>query len=507
MRSIPWRPFAAGSLPRRAAEVSSAVSLTFLYTSGQVRRLSPLERAYLSVPVSSTTSVVRKASLFYFVFVMFSYTTGGPFGLEAMVTTSGPGMTLLYLLLIPLFLSVPVSLVTAELTTAMPVEGGFYRWTRAAFGDFVGFLAGWWNWSASFLLGGSYAVLFADYLGYYFPGIVGWKHWLVAFGLIVFIAWVNIRGIQTVGKAATVFEIFMFIPVIALIAIGLARWHHNPFVPMVPPNQPFSKVFGVGLALGIWLYSGYEQVSSVAEDVENPQRSYPRALALVIPLSIATYFLPPFAALAALGNWAQWKDGYFSTAALLIGGPWLGHLMTIAAMVGNVALLNSTMLTATPMPFTLAEDGYLPPFLTRRHPRYGTPWIAILISAAIYASLALHSLGELISVYAFLRGATTVLTVLSAWGLRRRLPGLPRAFRIPGGNLGLIYVIAAPLVMTCVALHYSEPFSARWGPVALATGLVVYFVVKWFAWRAAKSGAGYARFVFQEQGRRQADES
>jgi amino acid transporter len=243
--------------------------------------------------------------------------------------------------------------------------------------------------------------------------------------------------------------------------------------------------------LGIWLYSGYEQLSSVAEDVENPQRTYPRALAMVIPLSIATYFLPPFAALAALGNWQQWHDGYFSTAAQLIGGPWLGNLMTIGAMVGNVALLNSTMLTATPMPFTLAEDGYLPRFLTRRHPRYGTHWIAILISAAIYASLALNSLGELISIYVWLRAATTVMTVLSAWGLRRKRPDLPRGFRIPGGNLGLIYVIAMPLAMTYVALRYSDPVALRWGPWALAAGPAVYFVVKWFGKRSAQ-GSGSA---------------
>jgi amino acid transporter len=440
----------------------------------------------VKAPNSSTAATVRKAGFFYFVFVMFSYTTGGPFGLEGMVTTSGPGMTLLYLLLIPLFLSIPVSLVSAELTTAMPVEGGFYRWTRAAFGDFWGFLAGWWNWSASFLLGGSYAVLFTDYLTYYFPGIVGWKHWLVSFALIAVITWVNILGIQMVGKVATLFELFMFIPVIALVVIGLAKWHHNPFVPMVPPNQPLSKVFGVGLALAIWLYSGYEQVSSVAGDVENPQRAYPRALALVVPLSIATYFLPTFAGLAALGNWTAWKDGYFSTAALLIGGPWLGHLMTVAAMIGNAALLNSTMLTATPMPFALAEDGYLPPFLTHRHPRYGTPWIAILISAAIYASLALHSLGELISIYVWLRAATTVMTVLSAWGLRRKSPDLPRTFRIPGGNSGLFYVVAMPVVMTYFAVRYSDPVALRWGPWALAAGPVVYVVVKWFARRAAR---------------------
>ena len=82
---------------------------------------------------------------------MFSYTTGGPFGLEEMVTTSGPGMTLLYQLLIPFFWCIPISLVAAELSTAMPVQGGFYRWVRAGFGDFWGFLSGWWNWTSSFL--------------------------------------------------------------------------------------------------------------------------------------------------------------------------------------------------------------------------------------------------------------------------------------------------------------------------------------------------------------------
>jgi amino acid transporter len=444
----------------------------------------------LTTPAHTTaTSALRKASLFYFVFVMFSYTTGGPFGLETMVTTSGPGMTLLFLLFIPFFWCIPVSLVSAELTTAMPVEGGFYRWSRAAFGDFWGFLAGWWNWSASFLLGGSYAVLFTDYLTFYFPQIAGWKHWLVSFLLIAIITWLNIRGIQMVGKAATILEISLFIPVIAMVVLGLAKWHHNPFVPLVPPNQPFRQVFGVGLALGLWLYSGYEQLSTVAEEVENPQRSYPRALALVVPLSVATYFLPTLAALAALGDWQNWKDGYFSTAAQLIGGPWLGSLMTIAAMICNIALLNSTVLTSTRMPFALAEDGYLPPLLTRKHPRFGTPWVAILLSSAIYAALALHTLGQLISIYNWLRAATTVMTVLSAWGMRRKHPLLPRAFKVPGGRMGLVYVVALPIVMTYVALRYSDPVGLRWGPWALASGPVVYLVVKWFAKRAALRNA------------------
>jgi len=406
---------------------------------------------------------------------MFSYTTGGPFGLEDMVTTSGPGMTLIYLLVLPFLWCIPVSLVSAELTAALPVEGGFYRWTRAAFGDFWGFLAGWWNWSASFLLGGAYAVLFTDYL---FPGAPGWKHYILSVALIAVITWVNVRGIQMVGKVATALEIFIFVPVMTMIVMALMKWHHNPFVPLIPPHQPTFRIFGVGLALGLWLYSGYEQLSTVAEEVENPQRAYPRALALVVPLSIAAYFLPTLAGLASAGEWQNWHTGFFSDAARIIGGPWLGTWMMLAAMVGNVALLNSTVLTTTRMPFAMAEDGYLPAALTRKHSRYGTPWLAIVVSAIIYAALAWQSLGQLISVYIWLRSATTVLTVLSAWKLRRTRPEMLRSFMIPGGQMGLLYVVAAPVLMALVALLGSDRFAVIGGAIAMVLGPAVYFALR-----------------------------
>ncbi len=423
---------------------------------------------------NGSASTLRRAGLIYLAFVMFSYTTGGPFGLEDMVTTSGPGMTLIYLLVLPFFWCIPVSLVSAELTTAMPVEGGFYRWTRAAFGDFWGFLAGWWNWSASFLLGGAYAVLFTDYLAYYFPGITGWKHYLISVALIAVITWINVLGIQMVGQVATALEIFIFVPVMTMIVMGLMNWHHNPFVPLIPPHQPTFKIFGVGLGLGLWLYSGYEQLSTVAEEVENPQHAYPRALALVVPLSMAAYFLPTLAGLSAVGEWQKWHSGFFSDAARAIGGPWMGTWITLAAMVCNVALLNSTVLTTTRMPFAMAEDGYLPAPLTRKHSRYGTPWLAILVSSAIYALLAWQSLTQLISVYIWLRSATTVLTVLSAWKLRSTRPEMPRAFVIPGGRSGLIYVVAAPVVMAMVALLGSDRFASIGGVIAMILGPVVY---------------------------------
>ena len=291
-----------------------------------------------------------------------------------------------------------------------------------------------------------------------------------------------------VGAVSTVLEIFVLLVIAALCAIAANKWHHNPFVPLVPPHVPPFQVFGVGLALGLWLYSGYEQVSSVAEEVENPQRSYPRALAIVVPLSMATYFLPTMFSLAALGNWQKWHTGYFSEAAALIGGPWLGFAMTIAAMVTNLSLLNATVLTSTRMPSTMAEDGYLPGAFSARHPRYGTPWMAIIVSSIIYALLARKTMVQLLTVYVWLRIGVTVLTVLASWRLRKTQRDLPRPFRIPWGRAGLLYVIIAPLAMSVVALVASDPFARKWGPVPVLLGPIMYSVVRKV--RAGKADAG-----------------
>ena len=426
----------------------------------------------------STTGRFSRAGLISFVFVMYSYTTAGPFGLEDQVPTSGPGMTLIYHLVLPFFWCIPISLVVAELTAAMPVQGGFYRWTRVAFGDLWGFLAGWWNWCSSFLLGGAYAVLFTDYLAFLFPQIAGIERYFLSVSLIAMIAFVNVRGIDLVGKVATALTFVILLPIAAMCVLSVPMWHYNPFLPVVPPHRPLFQVFGIGLALGLWLYSGYEQLSTVAEEVEDARKNYARALAWVVPLSIATYFIPTACALAALGDWQKWHTRYFSDAAQLIGGSWLGLAMTLAAIVMQISILNGTVVASTRMPFAMAEDGYLPPFLTRIHPKFGTPWLAILLSSAIYALLAWKSLTQLISVYMWLRIATSLLTVLAAWQLRKKRPDLERQFRVPGGRTGLAYAVIAPILMSGVALIASDKFALIWGPIALLIGPLVYFFIR-----------------------------
>ncbi|MGB9513514.1 MAG: amino acid permease, partial [Candidatus Acidiferrum sp.] len=171
-----------------------------------------------------------------------------------------------------------------------------------------------------------------------------------------------------------------------------------------------------------------------------------------------------------------WNTAYFSTVARLIGGGWLGFLMIISAMLCNISLLNATILTSTRMPSTMSEDGYLPAIFAAKHPRYGTPWIAILISSGIYALLAFHTLAQLLTVYVWLRILVTILTVLSAWQLRRSRSQMHRPFRIPGGKVGLAYVVVAPLLMSAVALIGSDKFALKWGPIPVALGVIAYFL-------------------------------
>src|SRR6266571_5698281 len=384
---------------------------------------------------------LRKAGLFYLVFVMFSYTTGGPFGIEDMVTTAGPGMTILYLMVLPFFWCIPVSLVSAELTAAMPVEGGFYRWTRAAFGDFWGFQCGWWNWTGTFFMWASYGVVLADYVAQVTPVHSRLVHWAIAVIFLVLVAGLNILGIRVVGKLTLVLLLLQMLPVAAFVYLGFTHAHFNPFHPWMPPGRPWREVYGVGLALALWIYSGYEQLSTVIEEVEEPARNFPRGLAIVVPLAAVIYFLPMAAGLAALGNWQEWQTAYLVTAGRMLGGSSMGLAMFAGAALCAFVLLDATVLSVSRVPFTMAEDGYLHSALARLHPRFGTPVLAIVISTLFCSMLALGSVTQLIAIYAWMRSATSVLTLLSLWQLRRVAPETKRSFVVPGGKAGLAVVV------------------------------------------------------------------
>lgn len=419
-----------------------------------------------------------RISLAPFVALLYAYCAGGPFGFEAMVSTAGPGMSLLFILFVPLFFSVPMALATAEMAGLMPVQGGFYRWTRAAFGDFWGFQAGWWNWTGTFLMCAAYGVMLADYTAQLTPLPANGVRWAIAAVFVLLVAWLNVRGIRLVGNLTLVLLLLSMIPVAVFTLLGFWRGEHRPWEPLLPPDQPWHQVYGVGLALALWIYSGYEQLSTVIEEVQEPRRNFPRGLAIVVPLAMASFLLPIAAGLMAVGNWQAWDTGYLVTAAFQVGGPSLGMAMFAAATVCTFLLLQSTMLSATRLPFTMSEDGYLPAPLATLHERFRTPARAILLSAALCILLTLFSVTQLIAVYAWLRAACSMLTLFALWRLRRLAAERPRQFTVPGGTLGVAVVVLVPVALFAWALANSDPTSRLWGPLYLALGPLVFLFAR-----------------------------
>lgn len=410
--------------------------------------------------------------------VFFGYTAAGPFGYEVIFKSAGPGMAFLFLAIVPFFWCVPISLASAELNSMLPVQGGFYRWSRAAFGDFWGFQCGWWNWTGTFLLNALYGVMAMDYLADYVPWLHGYAKWAGACLVLCLLAYLNARGIQVAGWVAIALLIGVLIPVAWLCIVSLFHLNHNPMVPLTPPGRSFVSVFGEGLALAMWNYAGYEQLSSVTGEMKEPQRDLLRVLTWNTPLIVLTYIVPPMLALGVLGNWQQWETGYIVTASRLIGGEALGAAMLIASLIGVLSLSNSTILYTTRIPATMAEDGYLPAWLGKLS-RFGTPTRSIAVSAVVYCVLAKYRVEDLVNIYIWTRIATSLLTVFAAWRMRAKAPTARRSFRIPGGASVLLYVVIFPVLLCAVKVYYSEPFVFRWAPWLLATGPVAYVVLRW----------------------------
>jgi amino acid transporter len=441
----------------------------------------PTSGSLPSVPASlyAPTKNLRRIGLAPFVAVLFAYCTGGPFALESMISGSGPGLALTFLIVVPLLLSVPISLATAEMTTIMPVEGGFYRWSRTALGDFWGFQCGWWNWTGTFLMSAAYGVSVADYLNYWFPLYSRIEHWAVAFALLLVVACLNVSGIHVVGKLTLILLLIMSVPLVVFAVLGFHHAHSNPFRPFFPTGKPWQSAYGVGLAIALWTYAGYEQLSTVIEEVENPARNFPIGLAIVIPLSILGYVLTLAAGLSALGNWQVWETGYLVTAGKLIGGNLLGTGIFVASVIANFVLLDSTLLSVSRLPLTMAEDGYFHPALGKVSARFGTPVRSILLSTALCSVLALFTVPQLIAVYAWTRMATSVQTMLSFWQFRRRYPDTPRSFRAPGGAFGALVMVIAPTLLFAWAMIYSDVGTRKWGLLNLASGPVAYLWVRY----------------------------
>jgi amino acid transporter len=424
----------------------------------------------------------HKVGYLQLTFLIYGAVCGGAFGLEKMIGGTGPGLSILVLALMPFLFSVPLSLAVSELTTTFPVEGGNYRWSRMAFGDFWGFQAGWWAWASGLVTSASFAALFADYMKTWRPDMGAAEHWLICLVLIWVVHYLNVKGIDVVGNSAIIMSVLLLLPFVVLIVLGFAHWNFNPVKPFIAPGKGLAD-FGVAVYTSIWLYSGYEKLSSAAEEVENPQKIFPPALLSAATLAMLSYVLPTLCALAFLGNWQDWTDSYFSTVASLMGGAWLGQAMAVAGLLSNALLLNVTMLSASRSLYTMSEDRLMPPFLSHVSKRYDTPTWALLAGSVILSVLSLFSFDQLLIIYLWFQMAANMLIYVNVWAMRRTHADAERPYKVPGGTLGLALLAAPTFVLALFGLVSSVFPSWQFdlkqfiiAAVAMLSGVVLYLV-------------------------------
>jgi len=362
----------------------------------------------------------RRASTFHLVFLTYSVICSGAYGLEEMITASGPGLALLMMVLLPLIWSVPICLACAELASHYPVEGGYYRWARMAFGDFAGYQTGWLVGLASLATNAAFAVLFANYLGYFLPGLGDGERWYAALALVWGATLLNVLGIRLVGATSVVLTAVIFLPFLFMAMLGLLQWRHNPVVPFMPPGMGLPAALGQGLMIALWLYSGYEKLTPNAGEVENPSRAFPIALAISLPMVVGSYLVPTVVGLAARDNWSAWGEAHFAVLAEQIGGRWLGVLMTFGALVSNACILMVTTLGQSRLPMVMAEDGLFPRAFGRVGRRFGTPVVSLVAGGIALTFLTRIRFVDLTGLFSLVQVLAYVLIFASLLRLRAR---------------------------------------------------------------------------------------
>jgi amino acid transporter len=469
--------------------------------------------------------------------IIYFTISGGTFGIESLFSYSGAGMAMLLICIIPFIYSIPNILMVREMQSMMPAEGGYYHWTKQAFGPFMGFQTAWMNWVMSLVDVAIYPVLAVTYLSFWVPqltegagGLPGWAvQWMAAIAIILVISLLQIRGARLAGMTSVWIGAILLIPIVIMTVTGFINWgvHGSSFhMDFLPKDTSVWGAFSVGLFVVMWNYMGWELPTSAGDEIVKPKRTYPLAMLLVLIACIATYALPSLAALYGGGGdenkvlaWGLEEDAigpvleemgmtteqmtaagidpeategwWLPDIAHAVGdkaagvdswfGGFLGNFMMAAAVLSMIGLLIGCSISATRLPFALAEDGMAPKWMVRVHHKWGTPWVAIAMTGFFFAVFSVNAFASLVVLDVLLNSLTLLLEFGALWWLRRKRPEIPRS-KIPGGIVGLFIVTLLPtvvIVFAVVSQVMEEGWKAIWlAAIAIVVGTILYFPSK-----------------------------
>jgi amino acid transporter len=411
---------------------------------------------------------------------------GGPYGLEDIVQKTGYAASLLILIITPLLWSLPTALMVSELATAIPEEGGFYIWVRRGMGRFWGFQETWLTLAGSVFEMALYPNLCIDYIGQFAPGLVaGHRGLILGFAMIALCTAWNVLGVHSVGEGSVWLNVALLVPFVALTILALGSGKFAGGAGAAPVPLRHADLLG-GVLIAMWNYMGWDNLSTIAGEVEKPQRTYSRAMFGAVLLVVVSYLIP-VGAIARTGiDPNRWTTGGWVDIGQIVGGETLAIAIALAGVIGAIGSFGALMLSFTRLPLVMAEDGYLPRVFTRRDARTGAPWVAILVCAILWAICFPLGFEKSLLLDVMLTGLSILLEFWALVALRAREPDLARPFRVPGGMAGAVALGVPPLALMIAAFarNRTERIGSTnelvIGIVVIAAGVALYFLSRQF---------------------------
>ena len=428
----------------------------------------------------------RKLSALTLLATTYCIVAGGPYGLEDIVQMSGYTGALVILLVTPLIWSIPTGLMVSELASALPQEGGYYIWVRRAMGRFWGFQEAWLSLIGSMFDMAIYPTLFSWYLARLWPSLgVGHLPIVLGTGMIsVCVGW-NLFSARIVGRWSLLFTALVLSPFVAIVAFGLARAGTHS---AATAGLGHLDLMG-GIMVAMWNYMGWDNMSTVAGEVENPRKTYPLTMFWAVPIVTLTYVIPVWTMSMAGIDVRIWGTGGWVDIGRVLGGTTLATCMMLAGAIANVSTFNALVLSLTRLPVVMASDGYLPRFFTYRNPRTMVPVVSLIVCAITWAACQGLGFVKVVIFDVLLSGLSVLLEFFALIVLRIREPGLKRPFRIPGGIWGTVVITLGPFALIVLSIwRTAEEEVASMNGLVICAGLLAFGCVLY--WTGSRRNEG-----------------
>jgi len=411
--------------------------------------------------------------------VIFLTVSGGPYGLEPLLSYAGQNGSLFLLMLTPLLWDIPTICGVLELNSMMPVTGGYYQWVKRALGMRFAFYEGWWTWLYTFVDLAIYPVLFVEYLSFFFPGMEAYKIPL-CLAIIWISAGLNILGIVPVGETSIFLSVIVLLPFLALFIIAFSHYGGVISFPALSLKGIRFSSIGMALYTVMWNFIGWDNVTTYAAEVNRPVRTYLVSIGIAFVLIFTIYFLAVFTAQQSGIDFNSLNEEGFPALGLLIGGQWLGAMISLGGMASALGLFSAVLLSVSRVPKVMADDQLLPAKLHTVHPKFKTPYVSIIVCSAVVSVMILWTFADLLIIDVTVYGAALFLEFISLIVLRIKAPEEYRPFKIPLNIAGLCIMLLLPVGVFVIALSGAIAESGkRLMPVLFALGVLLTAEIVW----------------------------